>query len=647
MMPEPARQPQPTAVDGLGLEERQAFTVGALSAILAICVLLANLWRLPGPLARIPAPVVAIAGLALIIGAALAAATIGVHRSRLPLRETPPARRRALRALAGLAALSLALGMSACFLTRAELQPASVRLLLYINVAVLGAALLRLALPTVHLGVVIGLGIIAPAVMWKLMSFASALSVSPFALGWSEASRYYYASLFHSNAIYGVRTAWPVLHPSRYLLQSIPFLAGNLPIAAHRLWQVGLWLGATALVATVLAWRWEGARSWRFVLLIGWGFLFLFQGPVYYHLALGVVPLLVWFRWDRPWRNLALVLIGSVWAGLSRMNWYPVPALLAAALLALESPTGEGHNWTVRGWRWPLAWILSGSLLASLSSAAYAQLSGNSLSQFGSSLTSDLLWYRLMPNATYPMGILPGIGIAVLPPALLIGCSLRQPVARDPLRLGLLIGVLAVLLLGGLVVSVKIGGGGDLHNLDAFLLLLLVVCGGLWAGWGRVRSEVRWFVVGLVVVVPSGFAILSGQPREAGNALAQRAALVTLRQRVEAADGPVLFLTQRQLLTFGEIQVPLVEDYEKVHLMEMAMARNPAYLAQFRDELAAHRFAVVVSDSLNTGRQGSQHAFGEENDAWLDAVVTPLLAHYRVEAQLPEAGVWLLVPRDP
>jgi len=119
----------------------------------------------------------------------------------------------------------------------------------------------------------------------------------------------------------------------------------------------------------------------------------------------------------------------------------------------------------VRGWRWPLAWIVSGSLLAFLSSAAYAQLSGNSLSQFGSSFTSDLLWYRLMPNATYPMGILPGIGIAILPPALLIACSLRQPVARDPFRLTLLIGVLAVLLLGGLVVSVKIGGGGDLHNL--------------------------------------------------------------------------------------------------------------------------------------------------------------------------------------
>jgi len=207
--------------------------------------------------------------------------------------------------------------MSACLLTRAELQAASVRLLLYISVAVLGAALLRLALPTVHLGVVIGLGIVAPAVVWKVVGFASALSASPFTLGWSEASRYYYASLFHSPAVYGVRTAWPVLHPSRYLLQAIPFLAGDLPIAVHRLWQVGLWIGVSALVAIALARRWVRARSWRFVLLIGWGFLFLFQGPVYYHLAsgwcrcssgsVGITPGAIW-RWcssDRRGRGSA------------------------------------------------------------------------------------------------------------------------------------------------------------------------------------------------------------------------------------------------------------------------------------------------------------------------------------------------------
>jgi hypothetical protein len=291
-----------------------------------------------------------------------------------------------------------------------------------------------------------------------------------------------------------------------------------------------------------------------------------------------------------------------------------------------------------------------GSLTALLVSAAYVRLSGNSPDQFGSSFSADLLWYRLLPSPTYPLGILPGLALASLPAALLILASLRQSTARDPYRLSVVFGVLAILLLGGLIVSVKIGGGGDLHNLDAFLLLLLVVSGSLWArsslSGDDVRSSYQLVVLALVLLVPAGFAIMGGQRLERVDEAAQRAGLADLRERLEAVEGPVLFLSQRHLLTFGDLNLPLVEPYEKVHLMEMAMARNPDYLAQFRRDLEGHRFALVVSDALNTGRQGSQHAFGEENDAWLDAVVTPLMDTYQVEAKLAEPEVWLLVPRD-
>ncbi|MCJ7514256.1 MAG: hypothetical protein MUO23_14985, partial [Anaerolineales bacterium] len=92
--------------------------------------------------------------------------------------------------------------------------------------------------------------------------------------------------------------------------------------------------------------------------------------------------------------------------------------------------------------------------------------------------------------------------------------------------------------------------------------------------------------------------------------------------------------------------LPLVEPYEKVQLMEMAMSRNPGYLEQFRRDLEAHRFAQVVTDSLNSNPQGAQHAFGEENDAWLEGVVIPLLDSYQVEAELSEVNLWLLVPKQ-
>jgi len=46
---------------------------------------------------------------------------------------------------------------------------------------------------------------------------------------------------------------------------------------------------------------------------------------------------------------------------------------------------------------------------------------------------------------------------------------------------------LLVLLAGGLVVSTKIGGGSNLHNLDAYLTLLLVVGG--WCYYTRTNPD--------------------------------------------------------------------------------------------------------------------------------------------------------------
>ena len=51
-----------------------------------------------------------------------------------------------------------------------------------------------------------------------------AVTSYPLSMGWSEGSRYYYASLYFSKSIYGQSFALSTLHPTRYLLQSIPFL---------------------------------------------------------------------------------------------------------------------------------------------------------------------------------------------------------------------------------------------------------------------------------------------------------------------------------------------------------------------------------------------------------------------------------------
>ncbi len=51
-----------------------------------------------------------------------------------------------------------------------------------------------------------------------------------------------------------------------------------------------------------------------------------------------------------------------------------------------------------------------------------------------------------------------------------------------PLRILALVGIIGVFLGGGLIVSLKIGGGSNLHNLDAALFFVLVIGLFIWAG---------------------------------------------------------------------------------------------------------------------------------------------------------------------
>ncbi len=96
---------------------------------------------------------------------------------------------------------------------------------------------------------------VGAALVYRLALYLPELGTHPFSLGWSEASRFYYASLYFSRQIYGIQVPPTVLHPSRYLMQSVPFLIPNSPIWLHRIWQVLLWVGATTLSTWLLARR--------------------------------------------------------------------------------------------------------------------------------------------------------------------------------------------------------------------------------------------------------------------------------------------------------------------------------------------------------------------------------------------------------
>jgi hypothetical protein len=91
--------------------------------------------------------------------------------------------------------------------------------------------------------------------------------------------------------------------------------------------------------------------------------------------------------------------------------------------------------------------------------------------------------------------------------------------------------------------------------------------------------------------------------------------------------GPVLFINERHLLTFHEINLPLVPEYEAVSLMEMAMSNNQAYLQQFYTDLKTHRFAAIVTGKQNVGIQ-EEGAFAEENNVWNSRVSPYILCYY-------------------
>jgi hypothetical protein len=488
----------------------------------------------------------------------------------------------------------------------------------------------------------------------QIRTLSVGVSNYPFSMGWSEASRYYYGSLVFSRSVYGHTLPLSVMHGSRYLLQSLPFLVNGMTIWGARLWQVMLWIGLTLGSAWSLVRR-LGIRDWLTVgLTIGWLFLYYFQGAVYYHLQVCVVMVMLGVAPNRPWRSLAVIAAASIWAGMSRVNWFPVPAMLAIALYCLEESLGDTRQlWKYA--RTPLVWGAGGVIAAMLGQAFYVAISGSTnLEVFASSFNSALLWYRWLPSPTNPIGIIPGVIVTSLPLAALIAWRWRAKHDRPhPLRLLALGTMLLVLLLGGLVVSTKIGGGGDLHNMDAYMVLLAII--GVYSLWGNVQAEHRpqpaapvtpWAIMVLMVAVPVAFSLL-----RLGNAFsydAVRAAsdLSILRREVQdySKSGEVLFMYERHLLTFGMIPgVHMVPEYEVVTLMEMAISENRAYLGQLYEDLAAHRFSAIVAHPQNLGVETAD--FIEENNAWTRLIAQPLLCQYKPALTLDYSNIQILVPR--
>ena len=484
------------------------------------------------------------------------------------------------------------------------------------------------------------------------------ISSNPFTLEWSEGSQFYYASLIFSKKIYGKQIPLSFLNPSRYLILSLPYLLTRSSIFIHRAWQVFLWIVTTGLCMLGIVKRLKLKDFWWNAVLFFSGFLFLQQAPVYYHLLIAAILVLFGFNREKFWQSTIIVVLASCWAGISRINWYPLPGMLAALLYILETPELK----TARKWRYvrqPFFYAVISVLVSFVANLAYIPLSGNSdIENFTTSLTSDLLWNRLLPNTTFPKGVLTGTLWLVVPLLLLLVFRLSaiKKSFGSLQRLGLAL-ILGVFFVGGLFVSVKIGGGSNIHNMDAFLLLLLIaVYYFIFSDFYqsekiKLSKIISIGILAGMLLQPFFWALSTWTPRKNYSGESLQHDLEAIQATIDSVNNnnpqsKVLFINQRQLLTFGYVtDVSLVPEHELFELMEMAISNREDYLDQFSAELAAHDYDLIISSKQYLNFKGNDEAFSEENNAWVKKISIPLMKYYTPITWLRYTDTEIYVPR--
>jgi hypothetical protein len=518
----------------------------------------------------------------------------------------------------------------------------------------------------------------------------------PFSIGWSEGNRMWDYSLLFGRALYNYPLDQDVIATTdagRQLVGGLPFVISGVNITVERFW-VALTTIIPYLLLGLAAFRFT-AKDKKLWLLLGlWSYVFLKQGPI--HPPLVLCAFVVALLWRRPlWISIPLILVTSFLAEESRYTWMFAPGLWLAMLEFSGMRTQAGRLQPSTWWR-TIVLGLSGALgavygvvalqwirlmFASTAAASTATPAPTvTVSSVASSMTvHPLLWYRLFPNATYGLGIVLALLIAVAPTiCLLVYLNRTKKWTLNVLQALAVFLPLTAFLLVGLIVSTKIGGGGDLHNMDMFLIGMLFTAVIAWENGGRqwlsrIDLSPLWVKVVLVLLL-----VLPGiQPLSAlrsyqfaedvswlvtltdvsdGKFLEMLPPddevddiLQTIRREVDArkSQGEVLFMDQRQLLTFGYVEnVPLVPEYEKKVLMNAAMGANESYFSVLYAELEAKRFSLIISEPLRAPVKDSNYQFGEENNAWVEWVVEPVLCYYQEIETFRSAQIQLLVPKQ-
>jgi len=526
--------------------------------------------------------------------------------------------------------------------------------------------------------------LVLTASIFSIAASVRKVSSYPFSLGWSEGNRLWDYSVLFRRDIYDVppdKYIPVLLDIGRKITGGIPFLIPGISIAGVRLWLALLLVIPYILVGLAAFYSSLEKRYWLFAAL--WAFMFLKQGPI--HSPLVFCAFAVALIWNKPlWLASIVVALTGYAAQASRITWLFAPALWIG-MLELAGASLRDRKLLPSHWVRAIALGLSGAFGGFLLPRIVGTLSGASgagvtVSDVELAVTiQPLLWYRLLPNSTYGAGILLGLLAAVGP---LVVVLLYLSVTRRWMlniwqKLAIILPLSAFLFVG-LVASTKIGGGGDLHNMDMFLIGALFTAAIAWNNggqqWVRQGNEMPLLIkltLASLIVIPALGPLQEMRSYNFGEDLSRlvtltdtknaksldllpsraivETSLETIRNEVAIAksQGEVLFIDQRQLLTFGYIRdVPFVPEYEKKFLMNEALSSNLKYFEPYYADLAAHRFSLIITEPLRTPIKDRSYQFGEENNAWVKWVANPTLCYYEPKQTLKEVSVQLLVPKQ-
>jgi hypothetical protein len=553
------------------------------------------------------------------------------------------------------------------------------RLVLFLIFVSLSTALLSRGSRLIELRAIVVAGILTGSLLVIAESLVL-VNDYPFALHWSEGNRLWDYSVLFGGSRYNHPAGEAIfvsIDSGRQTLWGLPFLISEIPIWAVRLWSAFL----VTIPYAVLGWV-AFARTknhWVEWVLAGlWTMLFLNQGPIYTPLVLAAI--LVAFARRRPlWIAIPLLFIAGDYAGSSRYSWRFAPAIWAAMIAFGDAVILFGQV------RWQ-DWVRAASLgLAGIWTKGLPLLIGvvvgllpavvqNSIVPSGSESLGSVenlqglqavttqhpfLWERLLPNGIYPPGIVIGLSIAVGPLVILLIMLAVLGIWKTS-RLQQVITVLGLgsLMVVGVIASAKAGGGTDLHNMDMFLLGLILVAALPWSTFSaqlknilKRQGSMQWVLIA-IVLIPAFVPMVEGKPLELPGADRTSFTLSRIQAFVSCAKdhGEVLLMDQRQLLTFGQLgSLPLVDEYEKKFVMNKALQGDEVYFSKFYSDLTEGRFSLIIGEReavryKEDGLDTIGDSLIEENNAWVTWVSIPLLDHYETVAEFKDAAIELYMP---